>query len=404
MQCKERHFIYYVDKKLVAQDYLYLCGKNVLNYKALYSLGEGNIKAAIYDLLTGKEWVFYDREPRNSNNKTAKKLQEMGYYKCAWIGCGKCEVCRTEKSKEWAVKAYCEGKMWKNSCFLTFTYDNEHLPEDRRLHRADIQKFWKDLRYHLYKTTKKAAKIDLSEEREMLEEIYSNIMEDMFGKNAKRKNRYPIRYLNCGEYGPKTKRPHYHAQVWNFMPQDLKFYKTNHQGDDMYNSEKLSKIWGKGWVIVEYANANTAAYVARYCTKKFKRSKEEEEKMKKKKQIEFIGASSLGFIGYFYWIKFKEIIKRNMGILMKWKDKTKLAKIPKAMEKAWKEENEDEYEEYDYEKCKIGEENWKKILEKTDLNESDYIKETWRIKTRQLERLTRKSGDLTQELDNEQPK
>lgn len=409
MQCKDMHYIYCIDKKAVKEDYLFLCGKKILNLKALYAIGKGNIEDGIEKLLTGKEWVFYDRNPRLCTHGTQKKLAEMGYFNFYTVPCGKCEICRTEKSKEWATKAWCEGQMWENSCFITLTYDNEHLPEDRKLHRTHIQKFWKDLRYHLYKETKTAGRwrkdketgekyweesIDMKEEREMLEEIYSNTLEDMFGKNARRKNRYPIRYLNCGEYGPKTKRPHYHAQIWNFIPCDLKFYKTDPRGHDLFNSEKLSKIWGKGFVVIEYANAATAAYVARYCTKKFKRSEKEQEKMKRLKQTEFIGASSLGFIGYFYWIKFKEMIKRNAGILMKRMEKTILAKIPKVMQKYWKEENEDEFEEYDYEKQKIGKKNWEKILSKTDLNESEYINETWRVKMRQLERLTRNSGDL----------
>lgn len=391
MTCKDMHFIYCVDKKAVKKDYLYLCGKQIFNLKNLNSLGENNPFIAIDKILTGKEWVFYDRKPEKG---IQKKLFEMGYFKFYEVPCGKCEVCQTEKSKEWATKAWCEGQMWENSCFITLTYDNEHLPEDRKLHRSDIQKFWKDLRYHLYKETKKAQEIDLTQERMMLEEIYSTPLEDIFGKNARRKNRYPIRYLNCGEYGPATKRPHYHAQIWNFIPCDLKLYKKDKRGHELFNSEKLSKIWKKGFVVVEYANEATAAYVARYCTKKYKRTKEEKERMKKKKQLEFIGASSLGFIGYFYWIKNKDMIKRNAGILMKRKEHTILAKLPKIMQKYWKEENEDEFEEYDYWKCEIGKENWKKILSRTDLNESEYINETWRIKMRQLERLKRNYGDF----------
>ncbi|WGL30979.1 replication initiator protein [Dipodfec virus UOA04_Rod_615] len=398
MTCKDMHYIYCIDKKRVQEDIIFLCGKNIFNLKNLYALGRGNFKAGLIDMLTGKEWVFYDRNPAKCGKGIIKKLARMGYFKYFDIPCGKCEICRTEKSKEWATKAWCEGQMWKNSCFITLTYDNEHLPEDRKLKRSDIQKFWKDLRYHLYKETKRAKKVDLSEERNELEEIYSNPIEDTFGKNAKRKNRYPIRYLNCGEYGPATKRPHYHAQVWNFMPADLKYYKTDPRGHDLFNSEKLSKIWGKGFVVIEYATAETAAYIARYCTKKAQRSQKEIEKMKKKKQIEFIGASTLGFIGYFYWIKFKDMIKRNAGILMKRKNHTILAKIPKIMQKYWKEENEDEFEEYDYWKCKTGKENWDKILSKTTLNESEYIEETCRIKNRQLERLTRKRGDFYGDL------
>lgn len=257
MQCKHKHFIYYIDKKAVADDYLFLCGRNIFNIKALHAIGKGNIRAAINIMLTGKEWVFYDRYPWLSSNKTIKKLAQMGYFKFNELPCGKCEVCKTEKSKEWATKAYCEGKMWTNSCFVTFTYDPEHLPDNRKLHRAHIQKFWKDLRYHLYKETKTPGRwrrnketgeryweesIDMTEEREQLEEIYSNPLEDIFGKNARRKNRKPIRYLNCGEYGPTTKRPHYHAQVWNFIPTDLKYYKTDKRGPTI--TGRISRIQG----------------------------------------------------------------------------------------------------------------------------------------------------------------
>lgn len=393
MQCKHRHYIYTINKQAIFDNIDWLCKKRIFNRQNLLALGNGSLEQGVINMCTGKWWVYYDRNPRHSKFLTHRRLYNMGFFNFNQVGCGKCEICRTEHSKEWATKAWCENQMWKNATFYTFTYDNYNLPHDRKLRRADIQTFWKKLRYHLYKHTKKASEIDLTIENSNLEEIYSNELEDLFGQNARRKNRKPIRYLNCGEYGPKTKRPHYHAVIWNLKPADLRRYSKDRRGYWLYTSKKINKIWGKGFVIIGYATTETAAYVARYCTKKASRTNEELEKMKRKKQLEFIGASSLGFIGYFYWIKNKDKIKENGGIIMKNRGKTFLAKLPKAMEKKWKNENEEEYEEYDYWKCKIGQTNWEKILEKTDLSEEEYITRTYETRLKKLALLRRNKGD-----------
>uniref|UniRef100_A0AAU8B5F6 Replication initiator protein n=1 Tax=Dulem virus 207 TaxID=3145684 RepID=A0AAU8B5F6_9VIRU len=408
MQCKHRHFIYTIDKEAIENDKLFFAKNKILNVKNIEALGNGVWWVGVEKFCTGKWWVYYDRSPKNSKFKLHKLLFQLGYFKYNEVGCGKCDICRIEKSKEWTTKGYCEAKMWKNKCFITLTYNNQNLPKDRKLKRSDIQKFWKDLRYHIYKDTKTKGRwrkdketgqkyweesVNLQVEKNQLEFIYSNELEDMFGQNSRRKNRKPIRYINCGEYGPKTKRPHYHAVIFNFKPNDLRRYSRDRRGYWIYTSNKLNKIWKKGYVIVGNAETETVAYVARYCTKKFKRSEEEQQKMKRKKQTEFIGASSLGFIGYYYWIKFKEKIKEAKGILMKMKDKVVLQKIPKAMCKKWKEENKESFDLYDWEKNETGKENWKKILEKTGLTESEYIDQIYRKKQRQYEKLTRDQGD-----------
>lgn len=389
MQCPYKQYIYSIDKKAIERDIQWLNSKGILNLKNILSLGNGYYKAGIMKFFTGKWWVYYNRNPRHSKYTLHKQLFELGYFKYTETGCGKCEICKIEKSKEWATKGYCEGETWKNKCFVTFTYNKENLPKDRKLRRSDIQKFWKDLRYHLYKETKHKSDIDLTAERENLEEIPSNILEDTFGTNSRRKNRYPIRYINCGEYGPKTKRPHYHAVIFNFRPMDLRRFKRDRRGHWLYNSAKLDAIWGKGFVVIEDANQATCAYVARYATKKYDRTAEEQEKMKQKKQIEFIGASSLGFIGYYYWVQNKEKIKENKGILMPGKYGTHLQKIPKAMCKKWEWEDPDGYEYYQWEKETTGKEQWEKILAGTKLSEEEYILDTYRKrleKTRALKR------------------
>lgn len=391
MQCPYKNFIYSIDKKAILKDIQWLNKIGVLNRKNIESLGNGSLIGGVEEFTKGKWWVYFNRSPKDSKHKLHRRLFELGYFKHNELPCGKCEICRVEKSKDWATKGFCEGETWKNKCFITLTYNKENLPKDRKLKRSDIQKFWKDLRYHLYKTTKrkKEQKVDLTLERGHLEEIPSNELEDIFGHNAKRKNRYPIRYINCGEYGPKTKRPHYHAVIFNFKPFDMRRLMRDRRGHWVYTSDKLAKIWGKGFVVVEHANYATCAYVARYTTKKYNRTDEEQERMKKKKQIEFIGASSLGFIGYYYWIKNKETIKRNMGIFINTKIGTHLQKIPRAMQKLWKLENEEEFELYEIEKERVGKENWEKILAGTAKSESEYILDTYRARLEKYRALRR---------------
>lgn len=396
MLCKHFNKLWVLDYESMAKDW------NMLRKCGILRITDAFFKMLGYDKVKYLESKFQRKvsfgKPPACTGKTAVYhwLYKMGYYKYYEVPCGKCEICRVERSKEWATKAWCEGEMWNNSCFITLTYDNEHLPDDRKLRRSDIQKFWKDLRYHLYKNTKHKSDIDLTYEREQLKEQYTN-PEIQFNDEikGKKRNKYPIRYLNCGEYGPKTKRPHYHAQIWNFIPADLIFWKRDRRGYDLFNSPNLSKIWGKGYVVIEYANSKTAGYIARYCTKKCTRTEEEEQRMKEKHQIEFIGASSNGFIGWTYWEKYKDIIKKNMAIIMKQNDHTIIRKIPKIMEKKWEEEsNNDDYLIYTDTKCEIGKQNWQKMLEKTSLTESEYIDMVFKKKTRNYEKLTREMGDL----------
>ena len=75
-----------------------------------------------------------------------------------------------------------EVRMHDVSCFVTLTYNDENLPKDNTLVKEDLQKFWKDLRYRIFPEK--------------------------------------IRYFASGEYGDETQRPHYHAVIFNYFPDD----------------------------------------------------------------------------------------------------------------------------------------------------------------------------------------
>ena len=43
------------------------------------------------------------------------------------VPCGHCVACRIARSREWAVRLLHESEFWDDFCFVTLTYDDEHL-------------------------------------------------------------------------------------------------------------------------------------------------------------------------------------------------------------------------------------------------------------------------------------
>jgi hypothetical protein len=123
-----------------------------------------------------------------------------------------------------------EASLHKENCFLTLTYNNDHLPEHGNLVKRDAQLFLKRFRKKL---------------------------DDQL-----------IRYYYCGEYGDKLGRPHFHFLIFGYDFPDKVFYSLNRGKDKLYNSPMLDKLWGKGFAVIAALTFQTAAYVARYVMKK----------------------------------------------------------------------------------------------------------------------------------------
>ena len=122
-----------------------------------------------------------------------------------------------------------EASLHKEKSYITLTYNNENLPQYGSLVRRDYQLFMKRLRKHYEPKT--------------------------------------IRFYQCGEYGEKLGRPHYHACLFGHQFQDLEFFKTIN-GFPLYTSETLKKLWPQGNHLVGSLTFESAAYVARYILKK----------------------------------------------------------------------------------------------------------------------------------------
>lgn len=78
---------------------------------------------------------------------------------------------------------------------------------------------------------------------------------------------YPqkLKYIISAEYGKKTGRSHYHALIFGVNFQDCTPYKKSKRGNQIFRSQALARIWGKGICTVDSLNAS--AQTARYCTK-----------------------------------------------------------------------------------------------------------------------------------------
>lgn len=139
------------------------------------------------------------------------------------VPCGKCTGCRADQSLMWSIRAYHESTLHEKNSFLTLTYSDDNLPDDKKINKNDLQLFFKRMR-----------------------------------------KKYKLRYIACGEYGDQTKRPHYHAIIFG---QDFREEKIE-ISDELYTNEKLVKMWGLGHVTIAGVTMSSICYVCGYVHKK----------------------------------------------------------------------------------------------------------------------------------------
>lgn len=153
--------------------------------------------------------------------------------------CRKCLPCRLNIAREKAIRCVHEAQTHEDNIFLTLTYNDESLSSPW-LQYEDFQLFMKRLRWS-----------------------------------------YPerkITYMVTGEYGDKEKRPHWHAIVFNFKPEDEKYHYTSDRGDKVFTSQKVTELWQKGHIEYGSVTMDSAGYVARYAAKKLTHGKDHEHK------------------------------------------------------------------------------------------------------------------------------
>lgn len=160
---------------------------------------------------------------KNGKMAPTFKFEEGNKYEPILLPCSKCVGCKQDAKRNWGVRCYHEAQSHKQSSFLTLTYRD---PPPDKISKHDLVCFIKRLRKH-----------------------------------------YPLRYFGCGEYGERTKRPHYHLLIFgqDFLT-PAKY--VAEAGRDKYINAEVEKIWGHGQVIISPASPERCFYAAGYCLKK----------------------------------------------------------------------------------------------------------------------------------------
>lgn len=177
------------------------------------------------------------------------------------LPCGQCIGCRISHSREWAMRCVHEASLHDENCFVTLTYNPENLPPDCGLVKQHFKLFMKNLRHYLEAPYTKFKK-------DTLEPIVYKIGKKKGLPKTFRETVQNIKFYQCGEYGDKNNRPHYHAILFGHNFKDWVYLRDSPSGSPIYTSPVLEKIWGRGFVTVGTVSFESAAYVARYCLKK----------------------------------------------------------------------------------------------------------------------------------------
>lgn len=182
---------------------------------------------------TGKRAIVFREDPDNGEEVK--------------LPCGQCIGCRLERSRQWAIRCMHEAQLHEKNSFITLTIDPEKAHDLKRpelnitLVKRDVQLFIKRLR-----------------------------------KQYPAKKYGHIGYYYCGEYGENYGRPHYHICLFGFDFDDKTLWRTSRSGEPLYRSPTLEKLWTLGFSSIGEVTFESAAYVARYITKKISGPKADE--------------------------------------------------------------------------------------------------------------------------------
>lgn len=186
-----------------------------------------------------------------------------------YVPCRECSSCLNMRTLGWSKRLERESTLHRYAAFITLTYDNENLPyfqpsyyDEENMcvwnsNRLDVDdELVGDYAFHPvthsldldYNCIPHLCKQDVVK---FIKRLRSSIHYHFKVNNIFENER--IRYFLCGEYGPKSLRPHYHAIVWFDSEALSKVFET-----------LLSKSWTLGFIDFQFVNSNAPQYVAKY--------------------------------------------------------------------------------------------------------------------------------------------
>ena len=293
--------------------------------------------------------IAYDGDPSSTYvSFRSKDLEHPNRVGTQYVGCGQCLGCRLESSRQWAMRCVAELACHQNACFLTLTFDNEHLPENGSISKSFFKNWMKKFRERIRYDTAIKVRVPGKKKPQLIGGV-------------------EIRFFGCGEYGDRRGRPHYHVIVFGYRPDDLVFREITRNGDVLYTSEFIKESWPYGFHTVGEVTFESCAYVARYVTKKY---------MGKAKSAhygelepEFIHMSRKNGIGFEWFKKYR----KDVFPLDEFEFRGRIYKPPKYFDQLLKKLD---FEEYHAVKCKREEK----------FNESPWALMTWEERELELAR------------------
>lgn len=187
-------------------------------------------------LINGKHKIVYGLKESSNPAFISMKLP-----------CRQCIGCRLEHSRQWAMRSVHEASLYERNCFITLTFDNDHLPALGSLDHSIWQRF-------MYRFRQKAGN------------GIRFFMCGEYGEVCKSCGKSKV-YCKCVKFYSTLGRPHFHACIYNFDVPDRVLINVR-DGINLYSSEFLSSVWTDGFSSVGDVTFESSAYVARYMCKK----------------------------------------------------------------------------------------------------------------------------------------
>lgn len=315
------------------------------------------------------QWI--SKKERNiKGNKliTLTRPQDILNWEESKIRCQKCLPCALHKAAQTGVRATDEIACYPDAnLFITLTVSDEYLEEvfpNGEIQKRPFQLFMKRL-------------------QKRQKGIYE-IKHPRTGKMVK-----PIRALYCGEYGEQTLRPHYHAIIFNWKPEDLTLMKSLRQSKqyENYQSDLLEQLWPYGQIHIGEASFEASGYIARYTAKKYLQQEDPRLKGKTEAFIEYPRGYGLGRLTYdkrkeqMFNLDFKYVKKSKERFSSRGTDKPFKVAIPQYYNRLRKAESPESYEEVVDKRVKRGQEKllreykgshiYQKLREKTKADITD---------------------------------
>lgn len=226
------------------------------------------------------QWISKsERNLKGNKLITLTRPEDILNWEESKIRCQKCLPCALHKAAQTGVRATDEIACYPDAnLFITLTVSDEYLQEifpEGEIQKRPFQLFMKRLQ---------------KKEKGIHEIIHPR---------TKKKVR-PIRALYCGEYGEDGLRPHYHAIIFNWKPEDLTLLRSLRQSKayENYQSNILEKLWPYGNIHIGEASFEASGYIARYTAKKYLQKEDPRLLGKAEAFIEYPRGYGLGRLTY----------------------------------------------------------------------------------------------------------